>query len=1107
MAITTPVIKSWGEINIPAAALAQVTLELDNAVDALVSALVVSESFVVWGDPDFWDPWGGSGSDMANEFAGQRLSYMETLHNLTNAPCEIFQVYAGVTTESGFNTQLALRAGTPLLVFRMIINDTVNGDTHTYVFAEQALDITGLYEDPVFTGVVTSWEVTLGTFLLEMNSTERSESKELPSVVVTPVNWPNAGDAQGAPYPIVYGTPGTALDSDKIGSGLGASPAVPVDPTSRKYVVAGHALTSIGGQTDEAQTIAAFVRVEGYDLGLAYIEGLSFDKSDTDADGNVIAHVSKDGALTTRLFIPTTADGRFQASTCTDPTNATGRDASTEASLAPGELLSLTIGGGVGTLAQVRRVNIRGSLVHSDLQVRWIGASATIVGSSGSGPTVDSIDGFDDPEWNYSFKVEISGTIYTYTGITQLTSSTWRLNISAYGGPSSGTVYFVGAWTTIDALDMDVYEGGQRAWRDADLGALDLQIKNTSGVNTHAIAFLGLLVEMGEVEVTRAVIVGSKKVPVYGKVPGKVPFVSGDRTEIVDYRTVPVTEQRQVIQGEAVAGQLAVPCAGRAITLNSVSYGASRNPAVQLADFYIQELGFSESDLGDTVFSAISLLAGWNMDWTLAAVANSRDIIDEVMRQARMFEWRDGENKIQFGVIRTDAASDVVLGADDLIDPDGESVHFEPGPVDAVYNRVYLRWGTKTGAAAENLYYITENDSNPSDLQRQGLAQTSIDAHRVTRTLDVSAPLIQDADTALRYLQFLFDFYRTRRRRSRFRTLMHQPLRPGQVARLVVSDLGITENHLVQEVTREGDQLVCEGLAVNVETGLDEAVGYEATATTALGVGWGNPDFWDPWGGSINTEGAETTGRVVDYGLTLLANRHFQDTSEKIAYAAWGTGVTALSAGQTALATQLGTRSGIGPVSRAGTEVTIRLDLPTHGTERDIDEVGIFTGATGNNMVARVVFGSSVNVPAGNVLVVYLRIRLKRPTGSTTGITDYGLDLFAQRVTEDTSEKPTHMAIGTDATAQDASDTTLVAQVSSRVAIHADYPQVDGMTSDYRGDYPAGTYGGTTVAEFGIFTASTGGNAIVRKVPDDTVAIGALDDFVHRHRITAQHYI
>lgn len=69
-----------------------------------------------------------------------------------------------------------------------------------------------------------------------------------------------------------------------------------------------------------------------------------------------------------------------------------------------------------------------------------------------------------------------------------------------------------------------------------------------------------------------------------------------------------------------------------------------------------------------------------------------------------------------------------------------------------------------------------------------------------------------------------------------------------------------------------------------------------------------------------------------------------------------------------------------------------------------------------------------------------------------------------------------HMAIGTDSTAEDASDTSLVTE-AGRVTLTS--KDVSANTVQYIGDFPAGT-GTGSIVEAGIFNASSAGTMLNR---------------------------
>lgn len=103
-----------------------------------------------------------------------------------------------------------------------------------------------------------------------------------------------------------------------------------------------------------------------------------------------------------------------------------------------------------------------------------------------------------------------------------------------------------------------------------------------------------------------------------------------------------------------------------------------------------------------------------------------------------------------------------------------------------------------------------------------------------------------------------------------------------------------------------------------------------------------------------------------------------------------------------------------------------------------------------------------------------------------------GLVLIATGLSSGTTTALTHMAVGSDSTPADLSQTALLAEVG-RVALTS--TTLIGSSVSYVGTYPAGT-GTGALTEAGIFSASTVGTmlsrstfAVVNKLASDSMVI------------------
>lgn len=983
------------------------------------------------------------------DYSGRRLSYAETLHDLTHAAVQVVEVWPGETTEAGFDAQIATRAGAAVRVLTFTIADTENGGTHTYWWSDRVVaNVDTLYSRAVFTGLIDSWSYTLNRFRLHLTGTERSEERTLPERVVTFGNWPLHGETEGRPYPEVYGSPGSALDSDKIGDGLGSVPSVLVDRAARQYVVAGHALTDVAGETNESNTVALWCAIPGFRGGLGYIEGCSFDLSGTDDDGNTIATVTLPTVALPRVYLPTLTTGSYRTNTAADPGNATGRDASTVATLTAGERLQLALRTDLsGQGGTILRVWIACGATDTDLRARWTGPRATIQATGSGYVDIDSGAG-----WDQSGTVQLTSGTYTFANLREVSAGgDWRLDIDGYSGSDTGDALQVGSWHTVSANDTDVSD--ERDWTQGDFYKFELELEHNGASGTHTVPYLGLRVE----------------------------FALNDDPDVY------------------------VPCSGVGVTFRGTGYGATRNPVLHLEDVHTRLLGLDETARIGSTFDAVrGLLSAWRYDWSLLAQTSSDEVISRIVEQARAFTWRDGDNKVQIGVYRLDDAATLTLdSAADIVDPHGDDVRVSLTTPEEIFNRVTVQWGWDYALQEyRHEYYIREDDSRPADTARETEAGASQSKYDRTAQLTVEAPYIQDGDTAAALLRFLFDFHRVRRHRLDPITVpMQVEVTPGTVIRVQHPLLDSGETFLVEQVVRRGSTREITAVALAISATYDSAVGYKVSVTTDRTYLNGSRNFWVR-NGAISAGAATTAevGRVVDYGLQLWANRQYTDTAEKATHGGVGSGDAGEAPEQLALDSQTGARHTFytGYPQRSSTQVTWRFHhLNISGGDETVREIGLFSDATALQMLARVLLASDLTLPDEGTLEVEVTIDVTRPTGS--GLTDYGRDLLAQRLYQDTSEKPTHYAIGTDGTAQSGSDVALNTQLGARQAWSTGYPQEEILALRYSALFAAATYGGNTIREVGIFTAATGNNAVVRHVPDDAVVLAATDDFAADH--------
>lgn len=93
-------------------------------------------------------------------------------------------------------------------------------------------------------------------------------------------------------------------------------------------------------------------------------------------------------------------------------------------------------------------------------------------------------------------------------------------------------------------------------------------------------------------------------------------------------------------------------------------------------------------------------------------------------------------------------------------------------------------------------------------------------------------------------------------------------------------------------------------------------------------------------------------------------------------------------------------------------------------------------------------------------------------------ITDVGLNHIADQMAEQNEGQMSHIAVGTNNTAEDASDTALVAELF-RKALDAGYPKRSGAKTIYKTTLNAGEGTGALV-EMGVFNAAAVGSMLDR---------------------------
>lgn len=89
------------------------------------------------------------------------------------------------------------------------------------------------------------------------------------------------------------------------------------------------------------------------------------------------------------------------------------------------------------------------------------------------------------------------------------------------------------------------------------------------------------------------------------------------------------------------------------------------------------------------------------------------------------------------------------------------------------------------------------------------------------------------------------------------------------------------------------------------------------------------------------------------------------------------------------------------------------------------------------------------------------------------------------------SAQPTHIAIGTGSSSFLSGNTVLDAETDRNALTSIDTSVIENVT--YIADYSSTELSGTTVAEWGLFNAATGGSMFMKETIDSTVFDGDLE--------------
>jgi len=527
--------------------------------------------------------------------------------------------------------------------------------------------------------------------------------------------------------------------------------------------------------------------------GYAYIEGCTVNANDGGFSTVVIP-----SDLLCRYFHSALTEGNYFTCTAQNPENVTNRDTATTALLnTTYPLLNVAVGP-VDEAGDISKVIIATSAAHTGCRTRWAGPRSYVYTAITAGDTsiqIDSGAGIDNSGY-----MEINGDRFTYTSLTD-NGSYWTVG----GIPDTGAdslnsshsvddpVVMVGPWYTLTTAEIDVT--ADRDWSKFDLYKFELVVEWQSGADYEP-SWVGFRLE----------------------------FVAKDYPNVY------------------------VPIKGYSLTYR-------QNAVEQIKHIFTTHLGRSSGDIGATFAQAISDLEaeGWKTDFSLHDVMNSREIIKGLKESCKGRYWLDGEGKPQIKIFKFGEKSSRVFSYDvDIIDPEGTGFTVSDTPVDEIYNtvRINFRKGYHTGQYTEQ-YYITPTEAYPADATRVAAAAASKSDYNTENELIFDAPYIQDEATALKLLQYLFDYYHRQRKILNLVTaLMHHDVTIGEIV-WVVYPVGIwSKSYEVTGIRKEGNLLHITVREYGTETLIADQVSLSDAVAWRHGQGLGKDGLGDELGGT-----------------------------------------------------------------------------------------------------------------------------------------------------------------------------------------------------------------------------------------------------------------
>ena len=283
-----------------------------------------------------------------------------------------------------------------------------------------------------------------------------------------------------------------------------------------------------------------------------------------------------------------------------------------------------------------------------------------------------------------------------------------------------------------------------------------------------------------------------------------------------------------------------------------------RNAAEQVKHIYTQYLGRASGDIGDTFATVITDLEtlNWKTDLSVYEENNSKELIKEILKEAKTLFWLDGQGKPQVKVFKFGIASTKYISYDiDIIDIDGSDFKVTHTSVDEVYNEVYLKFAKdySSGNFTQE-YYITPTASYPADATRVASALQSKNDYKTTNRLTVECPHIQDTTTALNLLQYYFDYHHRRKEMFEFSvTLKFYALQLGDIIYVNHPLNHNNKSSNVIKIVRKDNTLRITSREYGSEISVADTIQFSDSITRRFGQGYGRDGYGSKYGGNFAT--------------------------------------------------------------------------------------------------------------------------------------------------------------------------------------------------------------------------------------------------------------